>query len=324
MANVSVLMATYNGERYVEQQISSILTQTFKDFTLFISDDGSTDKTLDIVKKMASVDQRIQLLPTHQPTGSSCRNFLYLLDSIESDIYLFCDQDDVWTKDHIEVLLRNYDLLTPVQKKLPTLVHSDLTVVDKDLRVINKSYLNYMNLPRKSLNKHTYFIQNNVTGCVMLINNALKESIFIDKALLKEKIDSIPMHDAFFASVAAEFGNILFINEKLELYRQHDKNVVGAMNVKSIKYLKNKLKSVEKFRKDISNCMQFCDFFCDYYKKNLSLEEKNILCEFCEIIKFGRIRRLFFLIRYRFIKHGFIRNLFFLISIFFMKEREGN
>ena len=125
---VSIALATYNGEKYLREQLDSILNQDFKDFTLYISDDGSSDGTLKILGEYAAKDGRVKPFPKHEPNKSACRHFLYMLENIQSDLYLFCDQDDVWTSDHIGIFVEKYKIGMPCSSHNSFLILSLSTV----------------------------------------------------------------------------------------------------------------------------------------------------------------------------------------------------
>ena len=98
---IAILMATYNGEKYLREQIDSLLAQTCCDWTLYIQDDGSKDATLDIIKSYD--DERIVLVDVGLTRQGACMNFMSLLNMVESEYYMFCDQDDVWFEDKVEL-----------------------------------------------------------------------------------------------------------------------------------------------------------------------------------------------------------------------------
>ena len=101
MEKVDVLLATYNGEQYLQEQIESILNQTYTDFRLLISDDGSKDKTIDIVEEYAKKDDRIIIFKQNENMGV-VKNFEFLMKQVQSKYFMFSDQDDIWKKDKIE------------------------------------------------------------------------------------------------------------------------------------------------------------------------------------------------------------------------------
>lgn len=172
---VVVLLATYNGEKYLNAQIDSLLTQKFQNFKVYISDDSSTDSTVKIINEYCDLfPSKILLISKGIKYGSAKKNFLTLLNQVKADIYFFCDQDDIWTEDHISSMLDVYNRNTAMNN-LPYLIHSDLLIVNNKLDVICDSYFKYSNMLREKVKNNYYYLQNNVTGCSMMINNALKE-----------------------------------------------------------------------------------------------------------------------------------------------------
>lgn len=310
---VSILLATYNGEKYLKEQLESILNQEYRDFTLYISDDGSSDGTWEIISDYALKDSRIKLFPKHDPNKSACRHFLFMLGNVQSDLYLFCDQDDVWTSDHIKVFVERYNSLSEMKKSKPVLIHSDLEIVDADLDVISDSFFKYDRLP-KNPNAHFYFQMNNVTGCVCAVNNCLKEFVFKNSELLKNSFGEILMHDLFFAVIAAEFGTKIFIPKATILYRQHGTNVCGAGEGWNIKSFIKKCFSYSQHKISYSQHKIFAGFFAEYFKNELPEKEYKCLISFSNLSKKNKFSRILFLFKNRFLKLGLVRNLWTIIT----------
>lgn len=317
---ISILLATYNGEKYLHDQLDSVLSQDFKDFTLYISDDGSFDNSLRIITDYSKKDERIKILPQHEPNKSACKHFLYMLENVESDLFLFSDQDDVWTKDHISTLVKKYVSLSENEKKLPILIHSDLYVTDKNLNVISKSFFDYALLSKHPVHKNSYFLENNVTGGVMLINKKLKDFVFKNENYLRANIEKISMHDQFFALLAFKFGKIIFIDKPLEFYRQHENNVVGAKNVKSIKNIFNKILSID--NSWLKKSQNFVSFFLTCYFDLLVSDERAILAKFIDLRRLSKRKAVRFLIQNDFLKENWKRQILQILSILFLKENE--
>lgn len=307
--NVAILLATYNGERYLSEQLDSILSQSYSNFTIFISDDCSSDKTKIIISEyMKRYPSKIVDIGNTVHFGSAKKNFINLLFTVESDLFLFCDQDDIWSSNHVEKLISCYNTICK-ENDIPILIHSDLTVVDSQLQIISKSFFRYSRLP-KYQNKRLYFIQNNVTGCTCLINKQLKDFVFQDEKKLFSSYDCIPMHDLFFAIIASYFGRIIFLDESLIQYRQHENNSVGAKSVTSLSYIRGCLQN--RRREDKKS---FISFFCDYFNAQLSSEEIAVLHELKTIENKSKFQRCLFLIKNDFIKTGISRKLYQLLTI---------
>ena len=125
---IDVLLPTYNGQKYVVEQIESILNQTYKNIKLIISDDCSTDNTPEILKELAQKDERI-ILHLHEKNLGVVKNIEFLLKQVKSDFYMLADQDDFWLEQKIEKSMET------LKKENADLVFGDLEVVDKDLKI---------------------------------------------------------------------------------------------------------------------------------------------------------------------------------------------
>ncbi|MFC2400196.1 glycosyltransferase family 2 protein [Streptococcus sobrinus] len=214
---VNILMSTYNGERFLAQQLDSILAQSYKDWTLLIRDDGSSDRTPEIIAEYVQRDPRLVFInPDQRENLGVVKNFYTLLKYQEADFYFFCDQDDVWLPEKLGLQLEK---LLSDSPSIPKMVYMDLKVVDANLNVISDSMIK-----GQSHHANTQLIQelteNTVTGGVSGINHAL--------AKLWQTTDKIIMHDWYLALLATAFGKLVYIDKPGELYRQHDNNVLGA------------------------------------------------------------------------------------------------
>ena len=214
---VNILMSTYNGQQFLAEQIRSIQDQSYTDWTLFIRDDGSSDNTKEILKDFERQDSRIHLIDSDKSDNLGViKSFHKLVNHDRADYYFFSDQDDVWLPNKLELSLKeaqNY----PVD--LPLMVYMDLKVVNQDLEIMTESMVK-----SQSHHANTELVQelteNTVTGGVAMINHALAE--------MWQETDDILMHDWYLALLASAFGNLVFIDQPGELYRQHSDNVLGA------------------------------------------------------------------------------------------------
>ena len=235
--NTAILLATYNSERYLVEQIDSILNQTYTDWVLFIRDDGSTDRTIEIIGDYLSKNpEYIKLIVDDKRDLRSYHNFMEMLRVVNADYYFFCDHDDVWMPDKIEKCLHEMKTIEAEYPQAPIVIHSDMKVVDQDLNVISDSFWHYSRLLPECCSFKELVCCNCVNGCTMLLNERAKEVSI-------PNIDYGAMHDSLVAqSVAASQGVIYAIKEPLVLYRQHIDNVVGAANV-SKSYFEGRLRT---------------------------------------------------------------------------------
>jgi rhamnosyltransferase len=223
---VVVVLSSYNGERFIAEQIDSIRRQTHSDWKLVVRDDGSSDRTVDIVQGLIQFDDRISLLRDAGGNLGPAASFGLLLEhALETGAPYFAlaDQDDVWYPDKIarelELIQREERLAA---EPTPIMVHTDLTVVREDLSLIHHSFLAYQNLRHQPLQQlSTLLIQNFVTGCTTLLNRALVE--------VAVPFPSVIMHDWWLALCAAALGEILYLPEPTVRYRQHGRNTLGSV-----------------------------------------------------------------------------------------------
>ena len=220
---IDVLLTTYNGEKYIREQVESILNQTYKNIRLVISDDCSTDKTVEILKEYEKKDDRVVLYSQKKNLGY-VKNFEFLLTKVENDLYMLSDQDDVWLPEKIEKSLEK------LKKEDADLVFGDLEVVDENLNTIFPSFGDFMLLNRKIKKYiHTYkvnYLYNCVTGCTVL-----SKKKFIEKMLPFPNNSKYLIHDHWLGLVVSLNGKLAYVEEKYIKYRQHGKNQVGVKRV---------------------------------------------------------------------------------------------
>lgn len=223
--DVAILMATYNGEKYLEQQFDSLLNQTYKNFCCYIHDDSSTDGTREVIDNYAEkYPDRIRVI-NGKKCGGSKENFLFLLNKVEADYYFFCDQDDVWMPKKIEICLEE---LKKKPTNMPISIYTNLEVVDEKLELINHSFYEYSKL-NPFLNTYKSLLMSNVcVGCTMGFNRILRD-IVVDF-----ESENIMMHDWEIALMASLLGELDYINTSTIQYRQHQNNILGAAKEKGI------------------------------------------------------------------------------------------
>lgn len=221
---VAILLSTYNGEKYLSQQIDSIINQTFKEWKLFIRDDGSTDGTREIIKKYTNSYNNIFFFDDDGLNLKSAKSFLKLLQNVESPYYMFCDQDDVWLPRKIEIMIKEIQVLEDYNQDCPILIHSDLYVVDSNLKVISDSFWNYSSIDPYVILEKYIRVTNSVTGCATFFNSLARS----EALNVPDNLDII-MHDYWLPiTVLSKNGLVKPIEYKTVYYRQHERNVIGA------------------------------------------------------------------------------------------------
>lgn len=308
---VTVVMATYNGFDYIGEQLNSIAAQTYKDWKLVIRDDGSTDGTMELVQEFANkFNNKVHIIETGEPSGSARNNFAILIGEVSQDEYVMCcDQDDIWMPDKISVTL---DRMLLMEKKFgkacPVLIHGDVEVVDESENVVSASMFNYSKIPASQA-LGGLLVQNNVTGCTMMMNHALVRHIapFI-------KNDRVIMHDYFAALFAKVFGCVCVIEKPLLKYRQHGDNSVGAKDINSKGYLLGRLfdgkkqyaRKMEDSRKQVAF---FLDCFGDKMINDGKEDEFYLMEGYAGLSEKGHMKRIKFYYKFGVWKYGKIRRI---------------
>ncbi len=237
--NIDILLATYNGQAYLREQIDSILAQSNQDWQLLIRDDASDDDTLSIIKDYVTrYPDRVKLIEDNSGHLGASLNFQRLLENSITEYIMFCDQDDVWLPNKIEATLKLMKTTEKSYPDKPILVHTDLRVVDSQLKTIATSTWRYQKTPPETGNDfNKVMLQNVATGCTIMINEKAK---VVSLPIPKEAV----MHDWWIAINVAKHGEIVYIPDQLVLYRQHLNNAVGAKKATKINtggFLKNLL-----------------------------------------------------------------------------------
>lgn len=227
---IEILMATYNGEKYIEEQIDSIINQTYTNWELLIRDDKSKDNTASIIEEYEKKDSRIKLLRDEKGNLGFVKNFEELLKNSQKDFIMFSDQDDYWEPNKIEKYVEIINKLSLKEKNIPLLIHSNSFVCDKKLKVKREKFINDCAQDKKY---DIVFFNYIVQGSTILINKKM-----VDFALPFSS--NVTLHDRYLHLLAEFLGRRVFLNQSLMKYRQHDNNKIGANYSVLKKILKKK------------------------------------------------------------------------------------
>ncbi|TCD53737.1 glycosyltransferase family 2 protein [Alloscardovia theropitheci] len=300
---VNILLSTYNGEKYLAEQVNSIQKQSFTDWNLLIRDDGSTDNTVRIIRELAERDKRIKFINDGNVVNLGViRSFYELLTYEQADYYLFCDQDDYWLEDKIQTQIEEA-LRHPVNE--PHMNYMDPVVVNSQLETINSSMIRSQS-GHANTQLRQELTENTVTGGVSLINHALAEKwVGCDSRIM--------MHDWFLALCACAFGSLVFIDKPGELYRQHDSNVLGARTLsKRLRTIAHPIALVRKYWTLIRRSQQQAAILLtDNYKSDLRSYDREMINEFINITEQSFTRRIAILRRFKLRKNKLIMSLAF-------------
>lgn len=308
---ITIIMAVYNGQEYIREQLESLKDQTYTEWRLVISDDRSSDKTAEIVKKFSDeVEQEVIFKVNEKPSGSAKNNFALLInDAKESDYVMFCDQDDIWKKDKIEI---TFNKMKQAEERygrdFPLLVHGDVEVIDENGNINADSMFEMSHINADS-KLPQILIQNHVTGCTMMCNKKLIAGI-------SEYASSeyIIMHDYLAALYASVFGKIEVIRKPLLSYRQHSGNSVGAKNNNNPVYLLKRLANGRKsYKEAMETSRNQVKFFVEIYREELAAEkyckEYELMSGYASLGSRAKLYRIMFYKKNHIWKNGTIRKI---------------
>ena len=308
---ITIIMAVYNGQEYIREQLESLKDQTYTEWRLVIRDDRSSDKTAEIVKKFSDeVEQEVIFKVNEKPSGSAKNNFALLInDAKESDYVMFCDQDDIWKKDKIEI---TFNKMKQAEERygrdFPLLVHGDVEVIDENGNINADSMFEMSHINADS-KLPQILIQNHVTGCTMMCNKKLIAGI-------SEYASSeyIIMHDYLAALYASVFGKIEDIRKPLLSYRQHSGNSVGAKNNNNPVYLLKRLANGRKsYKEAMETSRNQVKFFVEIYREELAAEkyckEYELMSGYASLGSRAKLYRIMFYKKNHIWKNGTIRKI---------------
>lgn len=308
---VSILLSTYNSEKYLRSQIDSLLNQTYPHWTLLIRDDGSKDSTLEIIQSYQ--DPRFKIIETGTNLGTIL-SFSKLLEYDDSDYFFFCDHDDIWNPNKVErQLQRIQSLEKQYGSQIPILVHSDLTIINDDNMTICDSMWKFgkFNPKRKKLSQ--LLVQGFVTGCTMVGNQKLREMITpIPKGVI--------MHDWWASIIACAFGKIDSDLIPTLKYRVHTQNQIGVQKPSIFQTLE-RFKKPEKFMKFFWESFTQAEEMLKRYSSQLSNPDKRTLETYCNLLKQNRITRILSALQFGFFRSTIYRNGLYYLVLFRTKRR---
>ena len=269
VSKVQVLLSTYNGEKYLKEQLDSLLAQDYPNIDILIRDDGSKDSTKQILTGYENHKNISVIYGSNIGVTASFLELLKISDP-KAEFFAFCDQDDVWLKDKIS---RAVAALQKHPSDIPLMYCSRFTIVDEALRIMG-----YSKSPRKELSFNNALCQNVIPGCTMIINRIAKKRV-IDMPMV---IDRIVMHDAWLYLVVSAFGSIVYDDQSRILYRQHGANVCGEQVNLAEKFL---IKVKRFFRRERFKSKIFADQAVEFrrlYGAQLSPQNAKLLEDFIE------------------------------------------
>ena len=288
MKQVAIIISTYNGELFFEQQLESLFNQADVEISIFVRDDCSTDNTLNLLEKYSN---RLTIIDNNHINLGVGNSFMETLYSVGDffDFYAFCDQDDIWLENKLSEAILKLERETG-----PVLYCSNQTLVDKNLSVLGERH-------KESLNTSYLQILNNnkLTGCTMVWNKELQIALLATENRPSSNLLKTRIHDVWVAMVASVVGKIIYDSNSYIYYRQHENNVVGVRKEKLLSIWRKKLFNSNlrngrsmlageihaKFQNNISpKIAQDLECFANYQK---SIKYKFLLLKNSSLFKFS-------------------------------------
>lgn len=306
---IDILLVTYNGEKYLQEQVESLLNQTYTNWRILIRDDGSTDSTISLIETLAcEYPDKIIFIKDNLGNLGPAQSFSQLLEISDASYVAFCDQDDVWFENKLEIQMKEMKLKEKLYgQETPILIHSDLIVADHKMKEISASFWKYQNLNPTKMNKlNVLLVQNFVTGCTSLLN---KKLVDISRPIHKNAI----MHDWWVALMAISNGIIVNVNTPTVYYRQHEGNTIGA-NEWGIRYI---YKLTWKKFPSIKNSLLATKIQAAALQEKACSNEKSasIVNSYVSLFDRSWLWRHVQVVKHKFNKYGFIRNIAFFLFV---------
>lgn len=230
--HVQILLATYNGEKYLSEQLDSLIAQTYTNWECLISDDCSTDNTTDIIKAYCVKDNRFKLVSSRVKHPSLNENFLDLMNRSTAEFVLFSDQDDYWLDNKVEVLVDAILEETRECNDIPVCVFSDSSIADSSMNVVVDSFQSTLLNNANDVSTLDIIGSNVVQGCASIVNRKLIECV-----INEGNFAYFNVYDWLCGAISRSQGKLIFIPKSLLLYRQHDSQVCGTKKESLLHYI---------------------------------------------------------------------------------------
>lgn len=310
---VDILMATYNGEKYIARQLDSILSQSYEDIRLHISDDFSTDSTWEILEEyQKTYPKKLFLYRNTSGKKGAKWNFLHLIDVIkkaDANYVMFADQDDIWYPNKVEKTLYTMQVLEQRHRNLPLLVYSNLALIDEEDELIVEDMAQFLGLQMQK-NLNTLLVENCVTGNTMMINRALIQ--------IYKRPEHLFMHDHYLALLASIFGRLYYMDGIYTSYRQHSRNLLGAKKTGIVKRIFDSDKKREvarNYQSLFATAYEILRLYQDAFLYWKYHEKEEILKAFASLEHKNRIQKIQTILKYRFLKSKPIMSLGMMLNI---------
>lgn len=288
MPEINILLASYNGENFISQQIDSILAQSFQDFNIIIRDDGSQDNTPEIIESYSrKYPDKIIIIHDNAICRHPTKNFFQLIKYASAKYIMFSDQDDYWLPDKVKITLDHMKICERENPGVPICVFTGLERVDADLKTLNQFMA--INITKSDYDFKKLISGNCASGCTEMLNRELYSN-------LGEYDSNINLHDWWAVLYASACGVVSHVNKALIYYRIHTDNSIGGKEINTFKRLCLIISApIRKFKQSKQFFYQEKArllFFRERYSGQIKSENLNYLDEYLKIYSPGKLTRI--------------------------------
>lgn len=307
---VTIAMSVFNAENYLEQQLQSLTLQSYKNWKLLVRNNGSTDRTLAILKDFQNLQgkDRVKIINTKHTINQVYNSFAQLVDKIRTRYVMLCDGDDFWLPEKIKDAVKEISKMEIIHgSEVPLLYHTDLTLVDHELSPFAISMWKAQRLNPNRKHAINCLMHNHAIGNTFIFNQALKAKVKLRPCYLI-------MHDVFYLTIASLFGVVSYGKKSHTLYRQHSGNVVGGEVLYGWKSLYGKL-NPRMIKRAINKKCQLAKEILALHGNQMSPSDFSAFQDIAKIPSSSWLRRRFYLLKHRVFMNGFLRTLALFIFV---------
>ncbi len=299
MQTVHIVLAAYNAEKYLREQLNSILTGYYKDITIEICDDASADGTVQIAKEYVSKYPGIVFLHENKSNIGYRHNFLEGIKRSKSPYIMLCDQDDIWLKHKIRNTLDKMREVEANAAGRPVLIFTDAILYDGEKKKKTGSFHKSSHLDVSKVDISHLLMENKAIGCTVMINKYILP-------FLEILPDEIRVHDWWLALICSAFGKIGYLESKTLLYRQHCDNIIGSASF--FKYVKHRTAMLKEQRDILDLTYKQAAVFYKLFASQMTSGTRNKVKQFAMIPEMGFLKRRTCCLRNGYLKSGLTRN----------------
>ncbi|HFI0932056.1 TPA: glycosyltransferase [Streptococcus suis] len=219
MKKIAVILSTYNGEKYLKEQMDSLVSQEGVDISLFVRDDGSTDRTVEIIQSYSDKMDILLFKESNVGFERSFRAAVLKTEGTSFDLYAFCDQDDIWYKDK---LIKGINYIESQENAAPILYCSNQQIIDEKGQFVRDE-----EDKQNTITKESSLFALNQRGCVMVWNDSLHTHLKVSYQMMNTN-EFIPAHDTWITILAYALGHVYVDNSRTMGYRISTHNTAGS------------------------------------------------------------------------------------------------